>query len=720
MEINQIVAKELKIKIIQVENTIKLLDEGATVPFVARYRKEVTENLDETVIREILEKVTYLRNLEKRKEEVIKLIEEQGKLTDSLKLDILKAEKLQRVEDLYLPYKKKKKTKADKAIDNGLEPLSLYVRKLGISYDDIEAEAKKYINEEVTSVEEAIEGAKLILAQGLSEKVKYRENIRERMLKYGELYTSLIKKNKELDEKKTYEDYYEHMEVVARIPSHRVLAVNRGEKEKILSVSIKLGEKTREIVEAYLLGEFINKNLKSFYLEIVGDALNRLILPSVEREVRNILTEKGELEAIKVFKENLKNLLLQPPLHEKNILGLDPAYRTGCKTVVIDSSGFYKMDDVLYLVKGIHSPAKLSEAKKKILNYIEKYNIDIIAIGNGTASRETESFVANLLKEVKRDVKYLIVNEAGASVYSASKIAAEEFPDFDVTVRGAISIARRIQDPLAELVKIDPKSIGVGMYQHDVNQKKLEESLGEVIEGVVNSVGINVNTASWALLSYISGVKKNVAKNIEAYRKENGKFQTRKELLKVKGLGDKAYEQMAGFLVIPESENPLDNTIIHPESYKIAEKMLKSIKYDLKKYKEDCEGTRKALTSIDLSNFIEEEEVGKETAKDIFEALIRDRRDPRDDIPKPLLKSDILKISDLKEGMELEGTVRNVVNFGAFIDIGLKNDALLHISKFDKRVSDMSTELSVGEIIKVKVDSIDQNRSRVALTKKGL
>ena len=720
MNINQMVAEELKIRVKQVENTIKLLDEGATVPFISRYRKEVTENLDEVVIRDILDKITYMRNLEKRKEEVIKLIGEQGKLTEKLKIAILGSKKLQKVEDLYLPYKKKKKTKADIAIENGLEPLAMYMRKLGIKLEDIEKEAERYINENILEIKGAIEGAKLILAQNISEKAKYRENIRDRMLKFGELHTTLVKKNRELDEKKTYEDYYEHMESVSRIPSHRILAVNRGEKEKILSVSIKLNDRTKEMVEFHLLSEFINRDLKNFYLEVVKDALSRLILPSVEREVRNILTEKGELDAIKIFKENLKNLLLQPPLHEKNILGLDPAYRTGCKTVVINSDGFYQIDDVLYLVKGMHNPGKLAEAKKKILEYIERYKIDIIAIGNGTASRETEAFVAELLKEVKTDVKYLIVNEAGASVYSASKIASEEFPDFDVTVRGAISIARRIQDPLAELVKIDPKSIGVGMYQHDVNQKKLEGSLGDVIEGVVNSVGINVNTASWALLAYISGVKKNVAKNIEAYRKENGKFKTRKELLKVKGLGAKAYEQMAGFLIVPESKNPLDNTTIHPESYKIAEKMLKDNNFNLTNYKENLGKARTTLESMNLDNFIEAEKVGKETAKDIYEALIRDRRDPRDDIPKPLFKSDVLKISDLKEGMELEGTVRNVVNFGAFIDIGLKNDALLHISKFNKRVIDMTSELAVGEIIKIKVDSIDHNRNRVALTKKGL
>jgi len=718
INIEKLVSEELKLKISQIENTMKLLDEGATVPFVARYRKEVTGNLDEVAIRLILEKVTYLRNLETRKEEVIRLIEEQGKLTEELKKGILACLKLQEVEDLYLPYKKKKKTKADIAKDNGLEPLAEFCLKFGKKLADIEAEAKNYLNEEVSTPEEAIEGAKLILAQNISENAKYREDIRDRMQKFGLLTSKLIKKNEKLDEKSVYKDYYEYSENVKYAALHRILALNRGEKEKILSISIKLDERTTAFIENFILRDYKNKNLSEFYLDVIKDALSRLILPSIEREVRNILTEKAEIEAIKVFKENLKNLLMQPPLHEKNILGLDPAYRTGCKTVVINKDGFFECDDVLFLVKNMHKPAQLATAKNKILKYIEKYNIDIIAIGNGTASRETESFVAEVLKEVKREVYYLIVNEAGASVYSASKLAKEEFPELDVTARGAISIARRIQDPLAELVKIDPKSIGVGMYQHDVNQKKLERSLGEILEQVVNGVGVNVNTASWALLSHVSGVRKNVAKNIVDYRKENGKFAERKELLKVKGLGKKAYELMAGFLIVPESKNLLDETIIHPESYHIAKKILEEANLSLKEYSSSLETSRDKLKPLSIEKIANENEFGIETTKDIYDALLKDRRDPRDDIPKPLLKSDILNIKDLKEGMELEGTIRNVVNFGAFIDIGLKNDALLHISEFGKRITDISGVVSVGDIIKVKVKSVDLERGRVSLTKK--
>ena len=460
--------------------------------------------------------------------------------------------------------------------------------------------------------------------------------------------------------------------------------------------------------------------IKEFLLSIIVDSLDRLILPSIEREVRNILTEKSEAEAINIFKENLKNLLLQPPLKEKNILGLDPGYRTGCKVAVVDKNGFYVANDVFHLVEGMDSPKQLAISREKLLNYLSKYDIDIVSIGNGTASRETESFVANVIKENNQRAKYVITNEAGASVYSASKLANEEFPDLDVTVRGAISIARRIQDPLGELVKIDPKSIGVGMYQHDVDQKKLAESLAEVIASVVNSVGINVNTASWALLEYVSGVKKNIAKNIVEYRKENGNFKNRKALLKVKGLGNKAYEQMAGFLIIEDGENVLDNTIIHPESYKIAEEILNINGISLKDYKENLADSREKLKSFNYEKFATENEYGKETVKDIYEALIRDRRDPRDELERPLLKSDILKIENLQVGMELEGTVRNVVKFGAFIDIGLKNDALLHISEIsDKFIKDPSEVLSVGQIVKVKVKEIDMDRQRVGLTRKS-
>lgn len=717
-KIFETVAKELKLKVNQVTNTMQLLDEGATVPFVSRYRKEVTGNLDEIEIGKILESVTYLRNLEKRKEEVIRLIEEQGKLTEEIKKSIEDAEKLQEVEDIYFPYRKKRKTKADIAKERGLEPLADIMLKAK-SVEELIEKAQEFLTEDVKTVDEALDGAMLIIAQNISEAPAYREQIREIMLKYGILVTKESKKAKELDIKKVYGDYYDYSEPVTKMPPHRILAVNRGEKEDILSVNITLDEKTRARVENLILKDFLNKNLKDIYLKIVVDSLDRLILPSIEREVRNILTDKAELEAIAVFKDNLKNLLLQAPLKEKSILALDPGYRTGCKVAVIDKNGFYRENDVFFLVGEMHSPKQLAEAEKKIIDYVNKYKIDIIVMGNGTASRETESFVADVIKKNKLDVKYLIANEAGASIYSASKIAAEEFPDLDVTVRGAISIGRRVQDPLAELVKIDPKSIGVGMYQHDVNQGRLDESLDSVINYVVNSVGANLNTASWALLSHISGIKKNIAKNIVEYRKENGNFKNRKELMKVKGIGAKAYEQMAGFLVIPEGENVLDNTIIHPESYHIAKEILETVGFSIEKYGEDLTGAREQLKNFKAEKFAKENGYGEETVKDIYQALIRDRRDPRDSFEKPLLKSDILKMENLQIGMEIEGTVRNVVKFGAFIDIGLKNDALLHISEIsNKFVDDPSKVLSVGQIIKVRIKDIDKERERVALTKK--
>lgn len=717
-KIFETVAKELKLKVNQVTNTMQLLDEGATVPFVSRYRKEVTGNLDEIEIGKILESVTYLRNLEKRKEEVIRLIEEQGKLTEELRKSIEDAEKLQEVEDIYFPYRKKRKTKADIAKERGLEPLADIMLKAK-SVEELVEKAQGFLTEDIKTVDEALDGAMLIIAQNISETPAYREQIREIMLKYGILVTKESKKAKELDVKKVYGDYYDYSEPVTKMPPHRILAVNRGEKEDILSVNITLDEKTRARVENLILKDFLNKNLKDIYLKIVIDSLDRLILPSIEREVRNILTDKAELEAIAVFKDNLKNLLLQAPLKEKSILALDPGYRTGCKVAVIDKNGFYRENDVFFLVGEMHSPKQLAEAEKKIIDYVNKYKIDIIVMGNGTASRETESFVADVIKKNKLDVKYLIANEAGASIYSASKIAAEEFPDLDVTVRGAISIGRRVQDPLAELVKIDPKSIGVGMYQHDVNQGRLDESLDSVINYVVNSVGANLNTASWALLSHISGIKKNIAKNIVEYRKENGNFKNRKELMKVKGIGAKAYEQMAGFLVIPEGENVLDNTIIHPESYHIAKEILETVGFTVEKYGEDLTGAREQLKNFKAEKFAKDNGYGEETVKDIYQALIRDRRDPRDSFEKPLLKSDILKIENLQIGMEIEGTVRNVVKFGAFIDIGLKNDALLHISEIsNKFVDDPSKVLSVGQIIKVRIKDIDKERERVALTKK--
>jgi RNA binding S1 domain protein len=722
LDILKNVADELNFNESQVENTVKLFDEGATVPFIARYRKEVTGNLDEEQIRDVIEKVTYYRNLEKRKEEVLRLIEEQGKLTDELKKSIESAKKLQEVEDLYLPYKKKKKTKADVAKEQGLEPLSTFALLPKTTMEALQEEAKKYLNEEVDTVEKAIEGVHLIIAQDISENVKIREFLREKISKFGILTSKVVEKNKENDENGVYQDYYEYSEPISKSASNRILAINRGEKEKILKVDIEIDDKTENFVVDFILKTlFGNKNLVEFYKEIIKDSLDRLAYPSIKNEVRNIYTEKAEEEAINIFSENLEKLLLQPPLSKKTLMGLDPGYRTGCKMVVINKDGFYEVNDVLFLVEGVHNSKQLETAKKKILDYIKKYDVDIIAIGNGTASRETESFVANVIKEASKPVSYLIVSEAGASVYSASKIAIEEFPDLDVTARGAISIARRIQDPMAELVKIDPKSIGVGMYQHDVNQKKLNETLEQTIEHVVNNVGVNINTASWALLSFVSGIKKNVAKNLVDYRHENGDFKDRKELKKVKGLGTKAFEQMAGFVVVPNSKNPLDNTIIHPESYHIAETILKEANCKVDDLKSDLDEVRQKLKTVDLDKIIKENDFGPQTAKDVYEALLKDRRDPRDEFEKPLLRSDILNMDDLQEGMVLEGTVRNVAKFGAFVDIGLKGDALLHISEIsDKFVKDATKELSVGQIIKVKILSLDKERGRVGLTRKGL
>ena len=720
-KIFELVAEDIKISANQVEQTIKLYDEGSTIPFISRYRKEVTGNLDEEQIRDIVDKVTYFRNLEKRKEEVIRLIEEQGALTPELELAIKEAQVLQRVEDLYLPYKKKKKTKADIAIENGLEPLSEYLVKPETNMEMLEEEAKGFINENVVDVKSAIEGAHLIIAQKLSENIEIREYLRKVLTEKSKLVSKLIEKNKELDEKQVYKDYYDFSEAYNKILSHRILAVNRGENEKILKVDLEIDDDVRENIVSHVYGTYFeNKNLKSFLENVIIDSLDRLIYPSIENELRNILTEKSEEEAIANFAKNLEDLLLQPPLYKKTILGLDPGYRTGAKLAIIDNEGFFRANDVVYLVKEMHSEKQLATAREKILKYIKEYDVDIVAIGNGTASRETASFVSDILKEYKdKKISYIIVNEAGASVYSASKIAAEEFPDLDVTVRGTISISRRIQDPLAELVKIDPKSIGVGMYQHDVNQKNLNTELEQTIEKIVNRVGVNINTASAALLGYVSGIKKNIAKNIVDYRKENGDFKNRKEVLKVKGLGAKAFEQLAGFIVIPDSDNPLDNTIIHPESYYIAEEILKKCNSSVMELKEDLKSVREKLNGADLKEIIEKTGLDK-TVKDVYEALIKDRRDPRDDFDKPLLREDVLSIEDLKVGMELEGTVRNVTKFGAFVDIGLKNDAMIHLSQIsDEYITDPTKVLSIGQIIKVRVLDIDLPRQRVGLTRKN-
>ena len=719
-KIIKLASGKIGVSIEQIVKTMELLDEGATIPFISRYRKEVTGNLDEIIIENIFNEVTYLRNLEKRKEDILRLIDEQGKLTEELENNIKKSDKLQEIEDLYFPFRKKRKTKGDIAKEAGLEPFSEFIV-VAENMESILEKAKEFINENIITVEDAIEGAKLIIAEKISEAPEYREKIREEMLKYGIVVCKESKKAKEIDIKKIYKDYYEYTEPVNKIPSHRVLAVNRGGKEDVLNISINFETTKLELIESSIYNQyFVKTSVKELKALIVKDSLIRLILPSIEREVRNVLTEKAEIESIEVFKLNLKNLLMQSPLKNMSVMALDPGYRTGCKVAVIDKEGFYKKYDVFFLVEEMHNPSQLESSKKKLIKYIEEYKIDIIAIGNGTASRETERFVASVLKEIKREVKYLIVNEAGASIYSASKLAAEEFPDLDVTVRGAISIGRRIQDPMSELVKIDPKSIGIGMYQHDVNQKKLEESLNFIIESVVNRVGVSLNTASWALLSHVSGIKKNIAKNIVDYRQENGNFIERKQLLKVKGLGAKAYEQMAGFLIIAEGKKPLDGTVIHPESYHIAEEILNNVESNLKEYSDNLSGSREKLKNFNLKNFLEKNDYGNETTKDIYDALMSDRRDPRENFDKPLLKSDILNIKDLQIGMEVEGTVRNVINFGAFVDIGLKNDALLHISEIsDAFVSDPSKVLSVGQIIKVKIKEVDTERQRVGLTRKS-
>lgn len=723
-EIISRVSNALQIPAKNVENTFKLYSEGATIPFISRYRKEVTGGLNEEQIRDIIEKITYEQNLEKRKEEVIRLIDEQGKLTEELKSQILKASVLQKVEDIYLPYKKKKKTKADIAKEKGLEPLSKQILH-GLSLSDLFIEAKKYITEEVESEEEAVNLAYLILAQDLSESVNLREYVREKTLTSGIINSKLIEKNKELDERLVYSNYYDFKDNVKVIASHKVLAINRAEKEKILKVNIDFEEDEKLKIFRYLYNHFFKKasiSMKENLMNVIQDSYDRLLFPSIENEVRGILTEKADIEAINIFSTNLEALLLQPPIYNKTILGLDPGIRTGCKLAVISKDGFFVTSDVIYPIKGAHSEANLEKSRIKLLKYIEEYDVDIIAIGNGTASRETESFVASSIKGLK--CKYIIVNEAGASVYSASKLAAEEFPKLDVTVRGTISIARRVQDPLSELVKIDPKSIGVGMYQHDVNQKQLEQKLTDTIEKIVNSVGVNLNTASFALLSYVSGVKSNIAKNIVEYRKEHGNFKSREELKKVKGLGAKAFEQMAGFVVIPDSINPLDNTIIHPESYKLAKEILNLVEVSEEEFRDDYKNIRQKLSNLGEKVILEKMislNYGVETIKDVYNALLKDRRDPREEFAMPILKSDILTMEDLNEGMILEGTVRNATKFGVFVDIGLKNDAMIHISELsEKFVSDPTKVLTVGQIIKVRVLSIDKIRHRVTLSRKGV
>jgi len=717
IQMEKIIATELGIGETQVKNTIQLLDEGATVPFISRYRKEVTGTLDEEQVREIEKRIHYLRTLEERKIEVIRLIEEQEKLTPEIQERIMKADKLQTVEEIYTPFKKKKKTKADIAIENGLQPLADFMRSKEASLISVEQKAAEFITETVESVAIALEGAALILAKEISEDLNLRDVVRKRVYQFGILETKLIEKNKGKDEKGVFEIYYGYEEPIKKIPSHRILAINRAESEDIITVKQVIPEVNYS--EMMTLGKksLLGSGLTELYNLIVDDSLQRLVIPSIEREIRNLLTEQAEMSAISSFEKNLKSLLMQPPMEKKSILGIDPGFRTGCKVVVIDKDGFFVENTTIYIL----SDGQLEGAKRTILGILAKHPIDIIAIGNGTASRETESFVANLIGEQKiQKIKYIIVSESGASVYSASAISKEEFPDLDLTVRGAISIARRVQDPLAELVKIPPESIGVGMYQHDITKTTLSTALSGVVESCVNGVGANVNSASWALLGYVSGIKKNIAKNIVEYRKENGDFKDRKSLLKVKGLGAKAYEQAAGFLTILNGKNPLDATIIHPESYHIAQELLASVGFKPIDMSESLSEVQKALSAYDIKQYIESHpEYGVETVKDIYHALLKDRRDPRAEFPQPILKDHVLSIDDLAEGMVVQGTVRNVIDFGAFVDIGVKQDALLHISELSKRhIKNPLEVIAIGDIISVKIIGIDKKRGRVSLSRK--
>ena len=712
-EIIEEISKELNIKDNQVVSVLKLLEEGNTIPFIARYRKEATGNLDEEQIRTIEQHYTYQVNLLKRKEDVIRLIDEKGLLTDELREEIMKCTKLIDVEDLYRPYKEKKKTKATEAIKNGLEPLAKYIMTFPVK-GNIDEEARKYINENVKTIEDAIMGASYIIAENISDNAKYRKSIRDNTYNFGTII-SKIKKNAN-DENKIYDMYYDYSEQIKRIKPHRILALNRGEKEGILSVSID-NDDLRTI--EFLCNKEI-KNNKSIVVDIiknaVRDAYKRLIKPSIEREIRSDLTEKAEESAIENFGKNLESLLLQPPMKEKIVLAFDPGYVNGCKLAVIDKTGKYLDSTVVKpFLNGSNQEKYIEQSKIIVKNLIEKYKVDIIAIGNGTASRESEKFCADMIKEYKLNCKYVIVSEAGASIYSASKVAIEEFPDLAVEKRSAVSIGRRLQDPLSELVKIPPEGIGVGLYQHDVALKKLSESLDFVVSKAVNSVGVNVNTASPSLLKYVSGInKKNIDKIIE-YRNNNGRINSREEIKKKKLLGDKTYEQAIGFLRITEGSNILDETSIHPESYELTLNLLKEMDLNLSDV-----GTNKLITKLDNINI---EEYCKKlntdiyTLEDVINCLKKPNRDPRDEMPQPILKSDILELEDLKVGMKLQGTVRNVVDFGAFIDIGLHEDGLVHISKItDKYIKHPSEILSVGDIVDCYVDEIKMDKKKVSLS----
>jgi protein Tex len=706
-----IVSKNVNVSLKNVKNVISLLEEGNTVPFIARYRKEQTGALDEVQIKDIMEQWNYLQNLEQRKEEVLRLIDEQGKLTGELSQAIKKADKLQKVEDLYRPYKQKRRTKATVAKEKGLEPLADWILTFP-SAGDVLNEAANYISEEkeVMTAEEALAGAKDIIAETISDEAAFREYIRNNTFRKGIIETKV--KNEEKDEKNVFEMYYEYREPVNKVVPHRVLAMNRGEKEDIIKVNI---QPDAEDILQYLQRQVI-KNVHSPVAadvkEAIEDSYKRLIQPSVEREIRNDLTEKAENQAIHIFSENLRKLLLQPPMKGRMVLGVDPAYRTGCKLAVIDETGKMLEVNVIYP----HPPKSNKAASEDVMKkMIDQYSIEVVAIGNGTASRETEQFVADVLKNIDKEIFYLIVNEAGASVYSASDVAREEFPSLQVEERSAVSIARRLQDPLAELVKIDPKSVGVGQYQHDVSQKKLNESLTFVVETAVNQVGVNVNTASSSLLQYVAGLSKTVANNIVKKREEEGKFKSRSQLKKIPRLGAKTYEQSIGFLRIMEGKELLDRTPIHPDNYGDVKKLLSKAGFSVEAI--GSEELKQAFNQLNLNEVSEELGIGKLTLEDIIDALIRPGRDPRDEFPKPLLKKDVLKLEDLTEGMELQGTVRNVVDFGAFVDVGVKQDGLVHISKLKQGyVKHPLDVVSVGDVVTVWVDSVDVKKGRVALT----
>ena len=716
MDINQKLTEELEVKRWQVDAAVNLIDEGYTIPFISRYRKEVTGSLNDEQLRKLYERLIYLRNLEEKKEQVLSSIEEQGKLTEELKQQILAAETLVSVEDLYRPYRPKRRTRATIAKEKGLEPLAAVIM-LQKSMEPLEKIAEAYISQEksVVSASEAVAGARDIIAESISDNADYRSWIRKITMNKGKVISTA----KDPEAESVYEMYYEFEEPAEKLAGHRILALNRGEKEKFLTVKVQAPEE--EILRYLEKKVIVNENpyTTEVLKETVADSYNRPIAPAIEREIRSELTERAENGAIEVFGKNLHQLLMQPPIAGKVVLGWDPAFRTGCKLAVVDETGKVIGTTVIYPTAPT-TPKKIQASKDLLKKIIPKYHISLISLGNGTASRESEEFIVELLKEIPEKVQYVIVNEAGASVYSASKLASEEFPKFDVGQRSAASIARRLQDPLAELVKIDPKAIGVGQYQHDMNQKKLGESLNGVVEDCVNKVGVDLNTASAPLLAYISGISSAIAKNIVAYREENGKFADRRELLKVPKLGPKAYEQCAGFMRIQGGKNPLDATAVHPESYEAAEKLLKKQGYkaeDITNHKL----TGLSLTLRDYKKLAEELEIGEITLRDIVKELEKPARDPRDEMPKPILRTDVLEMKDLKEGMVLKGTVRNVIDFGAFVDIGVHQDGLVHISQItDKFIKHPLEAVSVGDIVDVKVMSVDMKKKRIQLTMRGI